>query len=152
VGLDPAAIGLWTMGLAYCGNQLTDGALPRAAVLRLLAEPPETVLRLADKLVTAGLWEIRGDGFVVHDYLDWNDRAAEVKARRISKREKQKRWRDRQSGRYVSGYVDRLRDGLRDSSRDRLRDELRDPAHTDTDTINNPPGPSRGNGASHRAK
>ena len=65
-GLEPAAIGLWTMGNVYCWDQLTDGFIPRWQVPRLLpAVRPHRALALADLLVAAtaggrfrhGLWE-----------------------------------------------------------------------------------------------
>jgi hypothetical protein len=60
LALDPAAIGLWTMGLSYCGDQLTDGFIPRAQVAKLVSAPAGRTLKLAADLVKHGLWEARG--------------------------------------------------------------------------------------------
>ena len=85
LGLDPAAVGLWAMALSYCNDHLTDGFIPREQVSRLITATPSRALRLANGLVTAGLWENRGTaGFQVHDYLDWNDSADEVRAKRAT--------------------------------------------------------------------
>jgi len=71
------------MALSYCNDHLTDGFIPREQVSRLITATPSRALRLANALVTAGLWEDRGaDGFQVHDYLDWNDSADEVRKKR----------------------------------------------------------------------
>src|SRR2546425_445042 len=81
-GLDPAAIGLWTMGNVYCWDQLTDGFIPRSQLSRLLSSSvrPNRCLALAELLVAAtaggrykhGLWEHEGADFRVHDWLDHN--------------------------------------------------------------------------------
>ncbi len=103
-GLDPAAIGLWTMGLVYCSNQLSDGAIPRASVYQLVASRRSRVEQLAGKLVKAGLWEETVDGWNVHDYLQWNDSADQVRARIAQARERKgryrERYRDRSTGRF----------------------------------------------------
>lgn len=57
---------LYVCGLCYCGNALTDGFIPVAAVGRLtgLPEPDQ----LASALVDAGLWLEVDGGFSVHNY------------------------------------------------------------------------------------
>lgn len=91
VGLDPAAIGLWTMGNVYCWDQLTDGFIPRSQVPRLLSwVRPNKCIELAEKLVAAtasgrfthGLWEHDGDDFRVHDWLDYNPPKDKILAER----------------------------------------------------------------------
>jgi hypothetical protein len=76
--LEPAAIGAWVLGLSYCARHLTDGALTRTALKRLVADCDD----LADDLVAAGLWDVTDDGWQVHDYLDYQPSAAEVKEAR----------------------------------------------------------------------
>lgn len=80
VGL--AGIGLWTAGNAYCSAYLTDGHIPKSALRRLtLGEPCDEAIA---QLIDAGLWDERddGDGWDVHDYLDYNPSAAEVRSLR----------------------------------------------------------------------
>ena len=86
--LDPAAIGLWTMGNVYCWDQLTDGVIPKAQVARLIAASPKRAYLLAEKLVEVGLWERRGDNFRVHDWLEWNPPASKVLAERQAARDR----------------------------------------------------------------
>lgn len=80
---------LFIGGLCYCAGYRTQGFIPTAAVTRLVdlddiyvlpPEPqivptPELALHrdLADRLVSVGLWERVPEGFLVHDFADWND-------------------------------------------------------------------------------
>jgi hypothetical protein len=83
--LDPAALGLWAMALSYSAHELTDGFIPREQVPRLVSVGRARAFALAAKLVASRLWEDRGaDGFQVHDYLDWNDSAKEVREKRAA--------------------------------------------------------------------
>jgi len=92
LGLDPAAVGLWAMALSYCNDHLTDGCVPRAQLSRLIAASQSKALRLANALVRAGLWEDRGiDGFQVHDYLEWNDSAEQIRGKRAATAEARSR-------------------------------------------------------------
>ena len=93
VGLDPAAGWLWTLGLAYCHDQLTDGFIPQAVPPRLLGMAPARALRLAATLVAARLWEVADGGWVVHDYLEWNDSRDEILAARAAEVERKRRSR-----------------------------------------------------------
>lgn len=40
--------------------------------------------KLADLLVDAGLWEQNGNGYVIHDYLDYNPSRVEIEAKRAA--------------------------------------------------------------------
>ena len=74
------AANLYLRGLVWCCKHLTDGAIPREALRTLTARRDAGAL--AVKLVAAGLWEVDGNGWRVHDFHDHNPTAAEVKARR----------------------------------------------------------------------
>jgi hypothetical protein len=65
------AMGLWVLALSYCGAYLTDGHVKRSAAARLAGGRLDD---LADALVRVGLWELHptGDGWQIHDYLDFN--------------------------------------------------------------------------------
>lgn len=76
-----AALGLFTLGLSYCGRHLTDGFVPAKIV--------KGVRRLADLLVRYGFWVIADGGYGVHDYLQRNPSRAQVEA----DRERVKNWK-----------------------------------------------------------
>ena len=84
----PAASWLWVLGLAYCQSQLTDGFISDQ-VLPMIGIP-RGAKPLADRLVVAGLFERVESGYLVHDYLDFNEsrdaalaRKAEVHTARV---------------------------------------------------------------------
>jgi hypothetical protein len=77
----PHAVALHVAGMCWVGGQLTDGRIPRATLPLLLGQagvPQKTVARL----VEVGLWETTATGWVVHDWLQWNPPAAQVRAER----------------------------------------------------------------------
>lgn len=79
----PAAAWLWFCGVCYCREHLTDGFIPKAAVVSLamnLTNP----WRHASRLVEVRLWEEAHGGFQVHDFLDWNPSKSDVIASRQS--------------------------------------------------------------------
>lgn len=69
-----AAIGLHIRALSYCAAYLTDGLVPR--------DFARGKKRAASRLVAVGLWEVHADGWVIHDYLEYNLSAEEVKEQR----------------------------------------------------------------------
>lgn len=71
------AIGLYAIGLMWANKHLTDGFLPEAVVKRF--RHVERPLAVANALVDSGLWDRQDGGFRVHDFHDFNPRAAEVK-------------------------------------------------------------------------
>lgn len=71
----PAPSWLWVCGLAYCQEGLTDGFIPKEALMYLGVK---NAVRLAGHLVTAGLWHVEGGGWRVNDYLKHNRSAADV--------------------------------------------------------------------------
>lgn len=83
LGVSLAAMGLWVKAGAWCGKQLTDGKLPRAAV-QLLGG----TRKLAAELVSAGLWHETQDGYEFHDWLRLNPSRTDVEAERESARER----------------------------------------------------------------
>lgn len=60
------AINVYVFGLSYCGHQETDGHIPVYALRVIHARPID-----AQTLVNAGLWERNGDGWIVHDWADY---------------------------------------------------------------------------------
>ena len=84
---DLEAMGLWVLTLSHCAAYLTDGHVKRAAAVRL-AGSIDRLEGVASRLVVAGLWEVHpsGDGWQVHDYLDYNPTREQV----IGERERQR--------------------------------------------------------------
>lgn len=83
VRLDAASIGLWTIGLAYANRNLTDGWVP-ARFIKGYGNPA--------KLVREGLLSAEDDGYRIHDYLDYQESAEKILAKRQAERE---RWHTR---------------------------------------------------------
>lgn len=114
----PLGIAMWISGLAWCNRNLSDGVIPRSAVVRLLDwEGVGSVLDKADSngdrngvsngarnsavaavvaqmLVDGGLWEVTEGGYSVCGYLKYQRSAAQIKADANSNAARQKRWRD----------------------------------------------------------
>lgn len=91
--LSDRAFRLYVSALCWCSENLTEGAiaereLPFIARLR-------GVKKAATELEAAGLWDRTADGWMVHDYLEYNPDRARVKADRESNAARQKAWRDR---------------------------------------------------------
>lgn len=61
---------MYVCGLAYSKRYGTHGVIPVDQVPKLTTF--RGAARLADRLVAERLWEKTPDGFVVHDYDDWN--------------------------------------------------------------------------------
>ena len=76
-----AAMGLWVRAGAYCSQHLTDGFVSREVALTL-GKSSEV-----KRLVAAGLWEEIDDGYQVHDWLEYNPTAEEVRAEQARKHE-----------------------------------------------------------------
>lgn len=96
----PLAGWLWACGIAYANKYLTDGFIPYAQVRRLAdvtdyADP----YVLAAKLVEVGLWEQVDGGYLVHDFLEYNPSAAQVKADREEAKWRMRRVREQKTNR-----------------------------------------------------
>lgn len=72
----PGAVTLYIFGLCYASRHLTDGHLTRSAVAKFGVHKWG---RSADVLVTLGLWEQTDNGWRIHDYLDYQRSAEEVR-------------------------------------------------------------------------
>jgi hypothetical protein len=117
--LSDAAFRLHVSAIHWCAEHLTDGHVP-ADELDLVSDvtdPKSAVAELEPKL-----WEPLDDGWLIHDYLEYQPPASKVRADRDAKKERQDRWRDKKS---------------RDASQGESQDESRDASQDDT------PYPSR---------
>lgn len=80
IAAGPLGVALFVCSLSYCARHLTDGFITATQAKRLIdvGDP----LEVAAQLVAVGLWERRDGGYQVHDYLDYNPSAVQVKAQR----------------------------------------------------------------------
>lgn len=91
IGLSDKAFRLWVWGLSYCQLHLTDGLIPSAAM-------PARMKRAAPDLVANRLWKtVEAFGYVVHDYLDWNDSKELIVKKRTDAKERMAAARERGS-------------------------------------------------------
>jgi len=89
--------------MCWCKRYLTDGVLPRAVVWRLVSfrgmaidGEPVTPEGVAAKLVEAELWKERGQAYLIHDFLEYQESKGAVLARRQMWRDRQRKHRDSQ--------------------------------------------------------
>lgn len=62
------AVGVFCMALTYCGDHLTDGFVPRRAMLYVIGATGEQVNALCD----VGMLEAVDEGWLIHDYTAHN--------------------------------------------------------------------------------
>lgn len=78
--------------LCHCREHDTDGRITPAEVDELMRDlTPQRRRSATDALVDAGLWDVNGNGFVMHDWDEWNgvldQRRAKDAARKRRERE-----------------------------------------------------------------
>lgn len=83
------AMGLWVRAGAWSAQNLTDGHVPMRAV-RLLGNMAQ-----ARSLVACGLWTEADDGFLFHEWHDYQPTREQVEAERAEARERMQRLRSR---------------------------------------------------------
>lgn len=86
---------LFLAGLCHCSAHLTDGII-RADMLPVIAAEAEVQPSVADRLVTVDMWEPTDTGWLVVNYLEWNQSKEQVETKRAKDAERQaeKRARD----------------------------------------------------------
>ena len=86
---------LHVTALCYCARNLTDGRVSeRAAKVCGAVIGASRVYRNVAELVDAGLWIKDEEGYLIKDFLEYNPSAGEVKERKKSNAERQKKWRE----------------------------------------------------------
>lgn len=124
-GLDDATYRLWREAIEWSSASQTDGVILREdlPLTSRRASPAR-----AAKLVTAKLWHPAGetcghercppstpDGWVIHDFWDYNPTAAEVRIEQEKARERQRNWRAKKRGHAASnGVTDAVADPVTD--------------------------------------
>lgn len=91
---EPSALGLWVVAGTWSSANLTDGFVPDYVLPRLL---PDSV-KLAEALVTCGLWRRAKGGYRFHDWSDYNPRSVDVKRERDAARERMRNLRAKRKG------------------------------------------------------
>lgn len=91
-----AAIGLWTLLGAWSAKELQDGAVPRYMIVELGA-----TRRVAEALVSAGLWLRTSSGYASVNWDDFQPTKADVLSAREKNAEKLRKWRCPQRHRSV---------------------------------------------------
>lgn len=88
VEVGPLGMALQMAALCYCNHHLTDGYVPGSVAKRLidLDGMPVTFGQLARKMIDAGVWTVDGDGYRIHDYLEFQPSKDQVMADREQKR------------------------------------------------------------------
>jgi hypothetical protein len=66
----------YVFGLGYCGEQGTDGFIPRNALPFIHARPID-----ANKLAEVGLWHVEPGGWTVNDWRDYQPSSEESEKR-----------------------------------------------------------------------
>lgn len=79
----PQAVALHIAAMCWVGGQLTDGAIPRTTLPLLLGQAGVGA-RTVDRLVAEGLWEPTASGWTIHNWLEWNPPAEQVRAERAA--------------------------------------------------------------------
>lgn len=91
----PLGMAMWVSAVAWSNRNLTDGKFPRSTAKRILdfegiawgmwsngmfggGEDAEGIA-VAEHLVECGLFDRDGDDYLIHDYLDYQRSAAEIK-------------------------------------------------------------------------
>jgi len=87
--LSDAAFRLWVTALCYCQEHLTDGHIHRGALV--VMNHGRIKKTVVEELVAQSLWVADDRGWVVHDYLAWNDSREKVEARRAKWRQRRGR-------------------------------------------------------------
>lgn len=82
------ATGLHARAMAYCAGALTDGHVDPEWLAERAGRKAGALSKL---LLVAGLWEPNDDGFVIHDYLDYNPSRDEVEEKRRKDSERKAR-------------------------------------------------------------
>lgn len=97
--LSDRAFRLHVSAICWCSENLTDGRITDRE-LKLIAHI-RGLKATAKQLEDAGLWDRTDDGWVIHDFLDYNPSRTQVLAERKKNAERQERFRQRRNGKPV---------------------------------------------------
>lgn len=83
------SVGVYCMALSLCGDRLTDGFVPRRAMLSNIGATPEQVQALVDE----GMLEEVDEGWLIHDYAEHNRTKEQVLHARADAKERKSKSR-----------------------------------------------------------
>lgn len=114
ISLTPSARWLFVAGICYANQNATDGFISRSAAegVGMIRQSGRAVA----ELVSAGLWERSGSGYVIHDYHDYQPSRDKILADRRAAAQRQQRWRTGDRG-PESGGLDRAGGAGRNGAR-----------------------------------
>ena len=85
--VEPAALALFAMALSWCADHEKDGLVTDEAMEMLMPAQSDREQALG-VLDDVGLIHRNGEGYVIHDYLDYNLSRADLTERRKNDRER----------------------------------------------------------------
>lgn len=91
-GLSDGAFRLHVSGLCHAGRYLTDGLIPKDRPSRLMAAYRPKYLK---ELTEAGLWIPVPDGYMIHDFTEWNKPRSWWEEKRAKDAKRLSDWRSR---------------------------------------------------------
>ncbi|MFJ3289946.1 hypothetical protein ACIPMW_32260 [Streptomyces sp. NPDC086669] len=94
--LSDRAFRLHVSAICWCAENLTDGRIGDRELA--LITRVRGVKATAKQLEDAGLWDRTDDGWLIHDYLDYNPSREQVLLERKKNAERQERFRRRKNG------------------------------------------------------
>lgn len=94
--LTDAQYRLHDTALHACAKDETDGLVTEADIADMMHGG--RLRRHVKALVDAGLWEAVADGWIIHDYLDYNPSHEQLEAKRRADRDRQEKWRRKRWG------------------------------------------------------
>jgi len=90
---------LYLAALTYCARFLTDGFVQEESLGQLASLAGiEDVTASVTALLTCDMWETCKGGYRIHDYLDYNPSAEQVKAKRVVTARRQEKYRSNAVG------------------------------------------------------
>jgi hypothetical protein len=82
---EPRAVGLYILAIAVANDEANDGWVDPDWVEMMIPNKAERN-RVVDLLVSLGMWSEFGDGWQIHDYLDYQPSSAKVEEIREARR------------------------------------------------------------------
>lgn len=132
----PAAAWMWVCGIAHAQAQMTEGFIPDIAIGTIGIAGAERSRKLANVLVSCGLFDRIDGGYMVHDYLEHNQTREEALARKVTLGAK----------RAAAGRAGGIQSGIARSheATKQTIEAKRSPDPTRPDLNKNPPTPFQG--------
>lgn len=103
--LSHVAFRLHVSAMCWCAEQLTDGLILATEIDDVSDLSAKELAKALPELTSRGLWDTRADGWVIHDYLDYNPSREKVLAEREAAAVRQAAYRDKKRRNAVSNGV-----------------------------------------------